>query len=116
MNTVRNLFKNIDSFMKYSDEHSTDEDDECDSSSLTYRSTITTRSQTAIRNNENEFLHRRKSSPPKRRLLPNTRINKKIIEQDLELLRKATNHQQSMDLSDAKRMPIEHVLNLSLSR
>jgi len=54
------------------------------------KSTITTRSQT---------IHRRKSSPPKKRLVshrPNTRISRKIIEEDLQLLRQA----QPLDLSN----------------
>jgi hypothetical protein len=103
-----------------------DEDDECDSN-LTARSNrksiITTRSQTAARGIKNDFVHRRKSSPPKKRSplalsthRPNTRINKKNIEQDLELLRQA----QPLDLSSNKtsieKIPIEDVLDLSVSR
>lgn len=60
------------------------------------------KSPISTRGNKTEHVHRRKSSPPKKRLSlglithrPNTRINKKIIEQDLELLRQA----QPLDLS-----------------
>ncbi len=106
-------------------EYNKDENDECDSSSLTSsirKSIMTTRSQTAARIIKNDLVHRRKSSPPKKRLSlglsthrPNTRINKKIIEQDLELLRQA----QPLDLSNQRsisKLPIENVLDLSLSR
>ena len=89
------------------DEAEDDEDDERDSSSLKRKSIITTRAQAASRN-------RRKSSPPKKRLAiqypsqrPNTRINRRIIEQDLKLLRQANvlppmsppTNQQPLDLS-----------------
>jgi len=89
------------------DEEEDDEDDERDSSSLKRKSIITTRAQAASRN-------RRKSSPPKKRLAiqypsqrPNTRINRRIIEQDLKLLRQANvlppmsppTNQQPLDLS-----------------
>jgi hypothetical protein len=106
-------------------EYNKDENDECDSSSLTSsirKSIMTTRSQTAARIIKNDLVHRRKSSPPKKRLSlglsthrPNTRINKKIIEQDLELLRQG----QPLDLSNQRstaKPPIEDVLDLSLSR
>ena len=92
----------------------TDEDDERDSSSISHpvrTSIITTRAQAAARNHSH---NRRKSSPPKKRsapLLPphrpNTRISRKIIEQDLKLLRQANVlpplsppvNQQPLDLS-----------------
>jgi hypothetical protein len=110
-------------------EPSLDEDDECDSSSsLTHpirKSIITTRSQTASRGMKKDFVHRRKSSPPIKRLSlglpshrPNTRINRKIIEQDLELLRQA----QPLDLSNRTSLPkitktpADDLLDLSLSR
>lgn len=83
-------------------EPSQDESDEPDSNLSIRKSLITTRSQTAARHLKNSFVHRRKSSPPKKHLShsllthrPNTRINKKNIEQDLELLRQA----QPLDLS-----------------
>lgn len=85
-----------------------DDDDEHDGNSPARapirKSIITTRSQAAVaRGVKNDFVHRRKSSPPKKRpsvglpsYRPNTRINRKIIEQDLELLRQA----QPLDLSN----------------
>ncbi|CAF1445215.1 unnamed protein product [Adineta steineri] len=73
-----------------------DDDDERDSSVPTRpvrKSIITTRAQAAARNHSK---NRRKSSPPKKRLSlqlpshrPNTRINRRIIEHDLKLLRQA---------------------------
>lgn len=69
-----------------------EDDDERDSSSLKRKSIITTRAQAARNHSKN----RRKSSPPKKRLSlpstthrPNTRINRRIIEHDLKLLRQA---------------------------
>jgi hypothetical protein len=123
---------NVDSTKKRI-ETSTDDEDECDSSPSTRsmrKSIITTRSQTAARGIKNDFVHRRKSSPPRKRLSlglpshrPNTRINRKIIEQDLELLRQA----QPLDLSNrplsfeesspkSSKIPPEDILDLSLSR
>lgn len=93
------------------DDDDDDEDDERDSSSLKRKSIITTRAQAASRNNSK---NRRKSSPPKKRLAiqypshrPNTRINRRIIEHDLKLLRQANvlpplsppTNQQPLDLS-----------------
>ena len=106
-----------------------DDDDECDSNPSTRptrKSIITTRSQAAARGIKNEFVHRRKSSPPRKRLSlglpshrPNTRINRKIIEQDLELLRQA----QPLDLSnrpliaeESNKTSTDDILDLSLSR
>ncbi|CAF0885558.1 unnamed protein product [Rotaria sordida] len=108
--------------IEYDDPSSGDieEDDEHDSNSLIRpirKSIITTRSQAAAaaaasRNNHSK--NRRKSSPPKKRLShqltshrPNTRINRRIIEQDLKLLRQANvlpplsppTNQQPLDLS-----------------
>ncbi|CAF3399747.1 unnamed protein product [Rotaria sp. Silwood1] len=92
-----------------------EEDDERDSSSSIRpirKSIITTRAQAAARNNHSK--NRRKSSPPKKRSSlqlpshrPNTRINRRIIEQDLKLLRQANvlpqlsppTYQQPLDLS-----------------
>jgi hypothetical protein len=93
----------------------TEEDDERDSSSsirpAVRKSIITTRAQAAARSHSH---NRRKSSPPKKRsslLLPphrpNTRISRRIIEQDLKLLRQANvlpplsppSNQQPLDLS-----------------
>ena len=92
----------------------TEEDDERDSSSSVRpvrKSIITTRAQAAARSHSH---NRRKSSPPKKRsslLLPphrpNTRISRRIIEQDLKLLRQANvlpplsplSNQQPLDLS-----------------
>lgn len=92
----------------------TDEDDERDSSSASFvarKSIITTRAQAAARTHSH---NRRKSSPPKKRTTmllpphrPNTRISRKIIEQDLKLLRQANvlpplsppSNQQPLDLS-----------------
>ena len=99
---------------------STDEDDECDSSSLIHP--IIT-----IRRIKNDIIHRRKASSPKKHstlILPsrraNTRISRKIIEQDLELLRQANIDQQPLDLSVLptfdKSDTIEDVLDLSLTR
>jgi hypothetical protein len=75
------------------DDDDDDEDDERDSSSPKRKSIITTRAQAAARNHSK---NRRKSSPPKKRLSlqlpshrPNTRINRRIIEHDLKLLRQA---------------------------
>jgi hypothetical protein len=88
-----------------------EDDDERDSSSLKRKSIITTRAQAASRNHSK---NRRKSSPPKKRLSlqypshrPNTRINRRIIEHDLKLLRQANilpplsppTNQQPLDLS-----------------
>jgi len=92
-----------------------EEDDERDSSSVhrppVRKSIITTRAQAAAKNHSH---HRRKSSPPKKRsavLLPphrpNTRISRRIIEQDLKLLRQGNalaplsppSNQQPLDLS-----------------
>ncbi|CAF4113692.1 unnamed protein product [Rotaria sp. Silwood2] len=104
-------------FNKLDDPSSGDieEDDERDSSSSIRpirKSIITTRAQAAARNNHSK--NRRKSSPPKKRLSlqlpshrPNTRINRRIIEQDLKLLRQANvlpplsppTNQQPLDLS-----------------
>ena len=112
MNLVRNISEIKFYYSFYN--NSGDEDDECDSSSLINKTIISTRSQVTNRNNENEYLHRRKSSPPRKRLIPNTRINKKIIEQDLELLRKATSNQHSID--QLRKIPNEDILDLSLSR
>ncbi|CAF2964969.1 unnamed protein product [Rotaria sp. Silwood2] len=103
--------------IEYNDPSSGDieEDDERDSSSSIRpirKSIITTRAQAAARNNHSK--NRRKSSPPKKRLSlqlpshrPNTRINRRIIEQDLKLLRQANvlpplsppTNQQPLDLS-----------------
>lgn len=92
----------------------TEEDDERDSSSLhrpIRKSIITTRAQAAAKSHSH---HRRKSSPPKKRSSivlpshrPNTRISRKIIEQDLKLLRQGNalaplsppSNQQPLDLS-----------------
>lgn len=103
--------------LRHSDEPSSgdteEEDDERDSSSSIRpirKSIITTRAQAAARSNSH---NRRKSSPPKKRssLLPphrpNTRISRRIIEQDLKLLRQANvlpplsppSNQQPLDLS-----------------
>jgi hypothetical protein len=93
------------------EEEEEDNDDERDSSSLKRKSIITTRAQAASRNYSK---NRRKSSPPKKRLSlqltshrPNTRINRRIIEHDLKLLRQANvlpplsppTNQQPLDLS-----------------
>jgi hypothetical protein len=93
------------------DDDDDDDDDERDSSSLKRKSIITTRAQAASRNFSK---NRRKSSPPKKRLSlqypthrPNTRINRRIIEHDLKLLRQANilpplsppTNQQPLDLS-----------------
>jgi hypothetical protein len=110
-------------------ETSIDDDDECDSSPSIRpmrKSMIITRSQAAARGIKNDFVHRRKSSPPRKRLSldlpshrPNTRINRKIIEQDLELLRQA----QPLDLSnrplsfeESSKISADNILDLSLSR
>ncbi|UJR27994.1 hypothetical protein I4U23_009252 [Adineta vaga] len=95
-------------------EEGADVDDERDSSSIMRsgrKSIITTRAQAAARNHSK---NRRKSSPPKKRLAlqlpshrPNTRINRRIIEHDLKLLRQANvlpplsppTNQQPLDLS-----------------
>ena len=115
------------------------------------KSIITTRSQAAARNYSK---NRRKSSPPKKRLSlqlsshrPNTRINRRIIEQDLKLLRQgnvisSSTNPQPLDLSlgrnhsssyeetiekitnietiqsntQIETIPIEGVLDLSVSR
>jgi hypothetical protein len=75
------------------DDDDDDDGDERDSSSTKRKSIITTRAQAAARNHSK---NRRKSSPPKKRLSlqlpshrPNTRINRRIIEHDLKLLRQA---------------------------
>lgn len=139
-------------------EEEEDDDDERDSNSIKRKSIITTRAQAAARNYSK---NRRKSSPPKKRLtLPltthraNTRINRRIIEHDLKLLRQGNilpplsppTNQQPLDLSlgpnrsssyedihdkttsniqifeqpieikQATPVPIEGVLDLSLSR
>jgi len=93
------------------EEEEDDDDDERDSSSPKRKSIITTRAQVAARNHSK---NRRKSSPPKKRLSlqlsshrPNTRINRRIIEHDLKLLRQANvlpplsppTNQQPLDLS-----------------
>jgi hypothetical protein len=135
----------------------TEEDEERDSSSSIRpirKSIITTRAQAAARNHSN---NRRKRSPPKKRPSlvlpphrPNTRISRRIIEQDLKLLRQANvlpplsppMNQQPLDLSlgpsnrsssfeepldknqlgdqqnmtTTKAVPVEGVLDLSLSR
>ena len=93
------------------EEEEEEEDDERDSSSLKRKSIITTRAQAASRGFSK---NRRKSSPPKKRLSlqypshrPNTRINRRIIEHDLKLLRQANilpplsppTNQQPLDLS-----------------
>ncbi|CAM4804518.1 unnamed protein product [Rotaria magnacalcarata] len=102
--------------IEYNDPSSGDieDDDELDSSSSARpvrKSIITTRAQAAARSHSKS---RRKSSPPKKRLSlqlpshrPNTRINRRNIEQDLKLLRQANvlpplsppTHQQPLDLS-----------------
>ncbi len=114
---------------KISSKKRVDDEDECDSNPSTRpirKSIITTRSQAAARGIQNDFVHRRKSSPPRKRLSlglpshrPNTRINRKIIEQDLELLRQA----QPLDLSnrpliaeESSKTPADDILDLSLSR
>ncbi|CAF3653798.1 unnamed protein product [Rotaria sordida] len=99
---------------EYNEPSSIDEDDERDSNSLInsiHKSTITTRSQIStkkpIHNTiKKKFVQHRKSSSSKKRLShilplnrPNTRRNRKIIEQDLELLRQANNNLQLRDLS-----------------
>ena len=92
-----------------------EEEDERDSSSFhrpgMRKSIITTRAQAAAKNHSH---HRRKSSPPKKRSAvalpphrPNTRISRRIIEQDLKLLRQGNalaplsppSNQQPLDLS-----------------
>ena len=88
-----------------------DDDDERDSNVVQRKSIITTRAQTASRTHSK---NRRKSSPPKKRPSlqypshrPNTRINRRIIEHDLKLLRQANvlpplsppTNQQPLDLS-----------------
>lgn len=106
------------------------DDDERDSSSstrLNRKSIITTRSQAAMtRGLAADFVHRRKSSPPKKRSpvgltshRANTRIHRKSIEQDLELLRQAqpldlSNRIQSLEKSTEKTSTPE-ILDLSLS-
>jgi len=94
-----------------SDDTEGEEDDERDSSSPKRKSIITTRAQAAARHHSK---NRRKSSRPKKRLSlqlpshrPNTRINRRIIEHDLKLLRQANvlpplsppTNQQPLDLS-----------------
>lgn len=76
---------------------------------------------------KNDFVHRRKSSPPKKRpslglpsYRPNTRINRKNIEQDLELLRQAqpldlSNRINSLDDESTRKNPTHDILDLSLS-
>lgn len=112
-----NLFDSLILFFIDTDDPSSgeaEEDDERDSSSSVRparKSIITTRAQAAARNHSKS---RRKSSPPKKRLSlplpphrPNTRINRRIIEQDLKLLRQANvlpplsppMNQQPLDLS-----------------
>ncbi|CAF0891887.1 unnamed protein product [Rotaria sp. Silwood1] len=91
-----------------------DDDDERDSNSLINlidKSTITTRTQISTKQiiqnmNKKGFVQRRKSYSSKKRYSltlslnrPNTRINRKIIEEDLELLRHANNNLQPLDLS-----------------
>ena len=103
------------------------DEDEHDSSSSTRpnrKSIITTRSQAAIARGLS--IHRRKSSPPKKRSpvgltshRANTRIHRKSIEQDLELLRQAqpldlSNRINSLDESTEKTSTPE-ILDLSLS-
>ncbi|CAF3409595.1 unnamed protein product [Rotaria sp. Silwood1] len=91
-----------------------DDDDERDSNSLINlidKSTITTQTQISTKQiiqnmNKKGFVQRRKSYSSKKRYSltlslnrPNTRINRKIIEEDLELLRHANNNLQPLDLS-----------------
>ncbi|CAF2824666.1 unnamed protein product [Rotaria sp. Silwood2] len=123
-------------------EPSIDEGDECDSSSLInsiHKSTITTRAQISrkqtIQNTiKKDCIQRRKFSSSKKRYSltlplnrPNTRINRKIIEQDLELLRQANNNLQPLDLSlissnqsssfkESKPKQTIHTINQSIKR
>jgi hypothetical protein len=105
------FFIKIDNPSSDESEEVEEDDDERDSSSLKRKSIITTRAQAASRNHSK---NRRKSSPPKKRLSlqypshrPNTRINRRIIEHDLKLLRQANilpplsppTNQQPLDLS-----------------
>ncbi|CAF1109321.1 unnamed protein product [Adineta steineri] len=104
---------------------SIDEDDECDSSSFIHPNC---KSATGIQNRiRNNSIHRRKSSLPRKRLsliLPtrraNTRISRKIIEQDLQLLRQANhNNQQSTNnklIIIDTLTSTDDILDLSLTR
>lgn len=86
------LFDQLDN--PSSDESEEEEDDdERDSNSTQRKSIITTRAQATSRTHSK---NRRKSSPPKKCIpsqypshRPNTRINRRIIEHDLKLLRQA---------------------------